>query len=230
MGLVVQAAGGVDDGDVDAAGLLARRDPRLDFEVRRCVLSTTGLAYVKRATFGGADGATRARKLERARRVVAKYGTVPEIAEMIDDLAVLEIDDVTPTPSAPATPETPASGPATARAAPSCSSCATFAAMRLASSWAENDREIASTTITKIIDNPSSVRQAFWSPYKKALRMIEEFIASRAAAAQADADSKLTTDVSAATAATAAPGAPGAAPAAPATRPLDIGVVAAKTG
>ncbi|MBN8615438.1 MAG: hypothetical protein J0L92_32885, partial [Deltaproteobacteria bacterium] len=60
-------------------------------------------------------------------------------------------------------------------------------------------------TITKIIDNPISVRQAFWSPYKKALRMIEEFVASRAAAAQADADAKLTADVSAATAATTTP-------------------------
>jgi hypothetical protein len=90
-------------------------------------------------------------------------------------------------------------------------------------------------TITKIIDNPISVRQAFWSPYKKALRMVEEFVASRAAAAQADADAKLTADVHAATAAAATPPAPGAAPDAPAapaapatqTRPLDIGVVAA---
>jgi two-component system chemotaxis sensor kinase CheA len=48
----------------------------------------------------------------------APRADIDEIAEMIDDLAVLEIDDVTPTPSAPATPETPASGPATARAAP----------------------------------------------------------------------------------------------------------------
>ncbi len=79
-------------------------------------------------------------------------------------------------------------------------------------------------TITKIIDNPISVRQAFWSPYKKALRMIEEFVASRAAAAQAEADAKMTADVNAATAATSAPP---AADAAPQTRPLDVGVVAA---
>lgn len=84
-------------------------------------------------------------------------------------------------------------------------------------------------TVTKIIDNPISIRQAFWSPYKKALRMVEEFVASRAAAAQADADAKLTADVNAATAATTAPApAPGAAAApAPQTRPLDVGVVAA---
>ncbi len=29
-------------------------------------------------------------------------------------------------------------------------------------------------TITKIIENPISIRQAFWAPYKKLVRMIEE--------------------------------------------------------
>ena len=47
-------------------------------------------------------------------------------------------------------------------------------------------------TVTKIIDNPISIRQAFWSPYKKVLRMIEEQIAKRAAAAEAAADAKTT--------------------------------------
>jgi hypothetical protein len=46
-------------------------------------------------------------------------------------------------------------------------------------------------TITKIIDNPISIRQAFWSPYKKLVRMIEEQIAKRAAAADAVAQDKL---------------------------------------
>ncbi len=46
-------------------------------------------------------------------------------------------------------------------------------------------------TITKIIDNPISVRQAFWAPYKKVLRFIEESIAKHAAAADAAATSKL---------------------------------------
>jgi hypothetical protein len=45
-------------------------------------------------------------------------------------------------------------------------------------------------TITKIIDNPISIRQAFWSPYKKVLRIIEEQVAKRAAAAEAAADAK----------------------------------------
>jgi hypothetical protein len=41
-------------------------------------------------------------------------------------------------------------------------------------------------TITKIIDNPISIRQAFWSPYKKFVRMIEEYVAKRAAAADSE--------------------------------------------
>jgi hypothetical protein len=38
-------------------------------------------------------------------------------------------------------------------------------------------------TITRIIENPISVRQAFFSPYKRFLRMLEEQVAKRAAAA-----------------------------------------------
>ena len=46
-------------------------------------------------------------------------------------------------------------------------------------------------TITKVIPNPISIREAFWSPYKKLVRMIEEQIAKRAAAADAAATEKL---------------------------------------
>jgi hypothetical protein len=46
-------------------------------------------------------------------------------------------------------------------------------------------------TITKIIENPISIRQAFWAPYKKFVRMIEEQVAKRAAAADAAAQAKL---------------------------------------
>jgi hypothetical protein len=46
-------------------------------------------------------------------------------------------------------------------------------------------------TITKIIANPISLRQAFWLPYKKLVRMIEEQIAKRAAAADSASTSKL---------------------------------------
>ncbi len=48
-------------------------------------------------------------------------------------------------------------------------------------------------TITKIIENPISLRQAFWAPYKKFVRLIEEQVAKRAAAADADAQGKLST-------------------------------------
>jgi hypothetical protein len=45
--------------------------------------------------------------------------------------------------------------------------------------------------ITSIVDNPISIRQAFWAPYKKFLRMIEEQVAKRAAAADAEATARL---------------------------------------
>jgi len=80
-------------------------------------------------------------------------------------------------------------------------------------------------TITKLIDSPISIRQAFWAPYKKFVRFIEEQVAKRAAAADSDATSKLQ---SAATAtvnppAGSKPGAPGTA-----TKPkFEVGTVAA---
>jgi len=76
-------------------------------------------------------------------------------------------------------------------------------------------------TITKIIDNPISIRQAFWAPYKKFLRMIEEQVAKRAAAADTESTARLQT---AATAAVA--GAPAGAPPAP-PKKIDVGTVAA---
>jgi hypothetical protein len=45
--------------------------------------------------------------------------------------------------------------------------------------------------ITSIVDNPISIRQAFWAPYKKFIRMIEEQVAKRAAAAEAESTGKL---------------------------------------
>jgi len=79
-------------------------------------------------------------------------------------------------------------------------------------------------TITKIVDNPISIRQAFWSPYKRFVRMIEEQVAKRAAAAEAASTAKLeTAAVHVATADQKA----AAAPAAPAPKKIDVGVVAA---
>jgi hypothetical protein len=42
-------------------------------------------------------------------------------------------------------------------------------------------------TITRVVENPISIQQAFWFPYKKLVRMIEEMVAKRAAAAEAEA-------------------------------------------
>jgi hypothetical protein len=46
-------------------------------------------------------------------------------------------------------------------------------------------------TITKINDNPISIRQAFWSPYKKFARLIEEQVAKRAAEHDAESHKML---------------------------------------
>lgn len=75
-------------------------------------------------------------------------------------------------------------------------------------------------TITKIVDNPINVKQAFFSPYKKFVRMIEEFVAKRASAADADATNKL--GAAAATVSTADQ----AKPPEP-KKPVDVGTVAA---
>lgn len=47
-------------------------------------------------------------------------------------------------------------------------------------------------TITKIVQNPISVRQAFWSPYKRFAAWIGDLIAKRASAADANAMSSMT--------------------------------------
>ena len=78
-------------------------------------------------------------------------------------------------------------------------------------------------TISKIVDNPISLRQAFWAPYKKFVRMIEEQIAKRAAAAEASSTDQLT-QAATRMANLDKPG-PGAKPAE--IRKLDVGVVAA---
>ncbi len=95
-------------------------------------------------------------------------------------------------------------------------------------------------TITSIVSNPISIRQAFWSPYKRLIRLVEEQIAKRAADKEKESSAKL--DTTAAEVAhvdeigekAAPPGgaaAPAPAPAAPAAaapaKGVDIGTVAA---
>jgi hypothetical protein len=79
-------------------------------------------------------------------------------------------------------------------------------------------------TITSIVDNPISIRQAFFSPYKKFLRMVEEQVAKRAAAADAASNAKLA--AAADKAANADKAAAAAKPAEP-PKKMDIGAVAA---
>lgn len=78
-------------------------------------------------------------------------------------------------------------------------------------------------TITKLIDSPISVRQAFWAPYKKVIRFIEEQVAKRAAAADTEATKTLESAAlkTAETATTGKPAAPGAKP------KFEVGTVAA---
>ncbi len=72
--------------------------------------------------------------------------------------------------------------------------------------------------ITAVVDNPISVRQAFFLPYKKFVRFIEEQAAKRAAAAEAKSDAKLSSAAIAATEVSGKPGAP---------KKVDVGAVAA---
>jgi hypothetical protein len=77
-------------------------------------------------------------------------------------------------------------------------------------------------TITKIADNPISIRQAFWAPYKKAARMIQEQIAKRAASADQAAVARLAETA----AKTEQAAAKGPAPA-PEPKKMDPGLIAA---
>lgn len=91
-------------------------------------------------------------------------------------------------------------------------------------------------TITSIIENPISVRQAFWSPYKRLVRLLEEYVAKRAADKEKESAGIVDNAAASATKATETPPAPAVAPvaaaAAPAAagaakKPMDIGTVAA---
>jgi hypothetical protein len=78
-------------------------------------------------------------------------------------------------------------------------------------------------TITKIVDNPISIRQAFWSPYKKAARLINEQITKRAASAdQASVAGLSTTGTTIGSTAARGP-----APAPESPKKIDPGLIAA---
>ncbi len=86
--------------------------------------------------------------------------------------------------------------------------------------------------ITSLVDNPISLRQAFWSPYKKFVRFLDEMAARRAATADAAANDRLGKVADKAVTAVANAAASSAVQAAqpamsPPPKKLDVGVVAA---
>lgn len=72
--------------------------------------------------------------------------------------------------------------------------------------------------ITQLVDNPISIRQAFFSPYKKFVRFVEEQVAKRAAAADAESSGRVATAAEATAHADKVRAAP---------KKIDIGTVAA---
>ena len=82
-------------------------------------------------------------------------------------------------------------------------------------------------TITKVIASPISLRQAFWAPYKKLARAIEEYVAKRAATADSNVQTELTTVVTTAPAAGTAPAKPSFDPSVVALLSLAVGSLAA---
>jgi hypothetical protein len=80
-------------------------------------------------------------------------------------------------------------------------------------------------TIIKIVENPTSVRQAFWSPYKRFARAIEEHVAKRAASADTKAGQSLEETTAQATASD--PEKAAASPPKPVAKGIDVGTVAA---
>ena len=77
-------------------------------------------------------------------------------------------------------------------------------------------------TIVKIIENPISIKQAFWLPYKSLVRMIESQVAKRATAADTQSTAKLTQTATIAANVDKSKPEP-----LPPPKKLDIGVVAA---
>ncbi|MBC7171634.1 MAG: hypothetical protein H5U40_04370, partial [Polyangiaceae bacterium] len=82
-------------------------------------------------------------------------------------------------------------------------------------------------TITLVIENPISIRQAFWAPYKRFVRLVEEQVAKRATAADAESQSRVETAAVESGNIGAAPATGASAGGAPAKRSIDVGTVAA---
>ncbi len=80
-------------------------------------------------------------------------------------------------------------------------------------------------TVTRIVENPISIRQAFWSPYRSFVRMIEAQVAKRASAADEEAKKKV--EVAATATAHADKGGVEVPQKKPEPKKIDVGTVAA---
>lgn len=85
----------------------------------------------------------------------------------------------------------------------------------------DNTGEEWDAVITKIVDNPISIAQSFWSPYRRMAKVVENLITKNAADKDAKMMADATAKINAAPAAVPAAGAAGAAPTA--AQPFDIG-------
>ena len=86
----------------------------------------------------------------------------------------------------------------------------------------DNDGVEWDAVITKIVDNPISVGQAFWSPYRRMSKTVEDLISKKAAEKDAKMMEQANAKINEAPAAVASPPADGSAPvdaAAPAAKP-----------
>lgn len=89
----------------------------------------------------------------------------------------------------------------------------------------DRDGKDWSATITRVVSNPISIREAFWLPYRKLVRLVEEQIAKRAQAAEAASMARM--DATAATVASADQAKPAAATAVPADpKKIELGAIA----
>ena len=81
-------------------------------------------------------------------------------------------------------------------------------------------------TVAKIVTAPVSIREAFWAPYKKLVRLIEDQINKRAAAADAASNAKIEAGATNAVDSTAGTPAPAPAPAPEQPKKIDLGTIA----
>lgn len=88
--------------------------------------------------------------------------------------------------------------------------------------FVDRDGKDWDATITKLVENPISIREAFWSPYKKVLRFVEEQVAKRAAEEEKESHGMLTAGATAAGQAAGGGKVPE-----PTPKKFDVGTVAA---